>query len=441
MNKFTAVQKCDATEDEHKFAVSSIKNTMETIEQLIIKTHKASAQLRKVKDEQIIKALQMLADAVEEKSADILKANSLDVAKQDANDSRTDRLKLNEQRIKNIANSIRQISKLPNPTGRLLEKRTLYNGLLLEKTSVPLGVVGAIYESRPNVTFDIATLCLRSMNGCLLKGSSEAENSNRTAVEIIKNVLRNNGIDEDCVTLLPSGRESVQQLYTATKYVDVLIPRGSDSLIQSVRKNSLVPVIETGAGVCHIYIEKEAEMDKAVNIVVNAKVSRPSVCNAVDSILVDSATAQQFLEKLQPMFEKHTVEIFAEEAAYELLKNYPYLRKAAPEDFGREFISLRCAVKVVKDIDEALEHIDKYSTKHSESIISENKNQCERFLQEVDAAVVYANASTRFTDGEEFGLGAEIGISTQKLHARGPFALEKLVTEKWIVRGEGQVRE
>lgn len=414
---------------------------METVEQLIIKTHKASASLRKAEDIQIIKVLQMLADAVEEKSADILKANNSDVAKQDANDSRTDRLRLNEQRIKNIANSIRQVSKLPNPTGKLLEKRTLYNGLLLEKISVPLGVVGAIYESRPNVTFDIASLCLRSMNGCLLKGSSEAENSNKIAVEIIKNVLKKNNIDEDCVTLLPSSRETVQQMYTATKYIDVLIPRGSESLIQSVRKNSLVPVIETGAGVCHIYIEKDAEIDKAVNIVVNAKVSRPSVCNAVDAILADSTAAGKFLEKLQPVFEKHGVEIFADEAAYELLKNYPYLHKATPEDFGREFISLKCAVKVVKDIDEALLHIKEYSTKHSESIISENKNQCERFLQEVDAAVVYANASTRFTDGEEFGLGAEIGISTQKLHARGPFALEKLVTEKWIVRGDGQVRE
>ena len=317
----------------------------------------------------------------------------------------------------------------------------MYNGLQLEKVAVPLGVVGAIYESRPNVTFDIATLCLRSMNGCLLKGSSEAENSNKAAVEIIKSVLKENNIDEDCVTLLPSNRETVQHLFSATKYVDVLIPRGSDSLIQFVRKNSLVPVIETGAGVCHIYVEKDAEIDKAVNIVANAKVSRPSVCNAVDSVLVDSITAPQFLEKLQPFFVKHGVEIFADEAAYELLKNYPHLHRASAEDFGREFLSLKCAVKVVDSIDEALDHIQKYSTKHSESIVSENKNQSERFLQEVDAAVVYANASTRFTDGEEFGLGAEIGISTQKLHARGPFALEKLVTEKWIVRGDGQVRE
>jgi glutamate-5-semialdehyde dehydrogenase len=414
---------------------------METIEPILIKTHKASASLRKASDEQIIRTLQMLADAVETNIAEILKANHSDVSKQDANDSRTDRLRLTEQRIKNIANSIRQVSKLPNPTGKMLEKRTLYNGLLLEKVSVPLGVVGAIYESRPNVTFDIATLCLRSMNGCLLKGSSEAENSNKIAVQIIKSVLKDNNIDEDCVMLLPSNRETVQQLYTATKYVDVLIPRGSESLIQSVRKNSLVPVIETGAGVCHIYVEKDAAIDKAVNIVVNAKVSRPSVCNAVDSVLIDSTAAPEFLEKLQPLFEKHGVGIFADEKSFQLLKNYPHLHKATPEDFSREFISLKCAVKVVENMDEALEHIQQYSTKHSEAIVSENKNQCERFLQEVDSAVVYMNASTRFTDGEEFGLGAEIGISTQKLHARGPFALEKLVTEKWIVRGDGQVRE
>ena len=414
---------------------------MESIEPVIIKTFKASASLRKAHDEQIVKTLEMLADAVEANCAEILEANKLDVSKQNADDSRTDRLRLNEQRIKNIANSIRQVSKLPNPTGKVLEKRTLYNGLLLEKMAVPLGVVGAIFESRPNVTFDIATLCLRSMNGCLLKGSIEAENSNKAAIKIIKSVLTENGIDEDCVTLLPSDRETVQQLFTATKYVDVLIPRGSDSLIQFVRKNSLVPVIETGAGVCHIYAEKDASIDKAVNIVVNAKVSRPSVCNAVDSVLVDRTIAPEFLEKLQPLFEKHRVEIFADAETHQLIKDYPYLHKATPEDFGREFISLKCAVKIVDDLDEALSHIQQYSTKHSESIISENKNQCERFLQEVDAAVVYANASTRFTDGEEFGLGAEIGISTQKLHARGPFALEKLVTEKWIVRGDGQVRE
>lgn len=413
---------------------------MQTIEQLIISTYKASVALRNANDAQIIRTLEMLANAVENNTDNILEANKKDVSKQDANDPRTDRLLLTDQRIKSIANSIRQISKLPNPAGKTIEKRELYNGLQLQKVSVPLGVVGAIYESRPNVTFDIAALCLRSMNGCLLKGSSDAENTNLAAIGIIKNVLGEHDIHPDCIMLLPSGRETVQELFTATKYVDVLIPRGSDSLIQYVRKNSLVPIIETGAGVCHIYVEKDADLDKALNIVVNAKVSRPSVCNAVDTLLVDKTIAPEFLQELKPLFQKHKVEIYADNNAAKQLNGYPYLHKATAEDFGREFLSLKCAVKVVDDFDEAFNHIQQYSTKHSEAIVSENQEQCERFLKEVDAAAVYANASTRFTDGEEFGLGAEIGISTQKLHARGPFALEKLVTEKWIIRGNGQVR-
>jgi glutamate-5-semialdehyde dehydrogenase len=413
---------------------------MKSIESLIFKTFKASIALRNTPDGQIEKALMMLADAVEAGTDVIVKANNKDVAKQDPDDPRTDRLLLNKQRITNIAGSIRQISKLPNPSGKQLQKRKLHNGLSLEKVTVPFGVVGTIYESRPNVTFDIAALCLRSMNGCLLKGSSEAEHTNKTAVKIIKQVLKENNIDPDCVTLLPSERETVTELFTATKYVDVIIPRGSDKLIRFVRENSLVPVIETGAGVCHIYVEKDASVDKALNIVVNAKVSRPSVCNAVDTVLIDSTVASPFLQRLQPLFDKYKVEVFADNTAYKLLKGYPYLQKASKTDFGREFLSLKCAVKVVKDIDEALSHIQQYSTKHSEAIVSENKQICNRFLHEVDAAVVYMNASTRFTDGEEFGLGAEIGISTQKLHARGPFALEKLVTEKWIIKGNGQVR-
>jgi glutamate-5-semialdehyde dehydrogenase len=413
---------------------------MKKIESLIIKTYKASVALRNTPDAVIKRALKMLADAVETNMAVILKANSIDVEKQDANDPRTDRLLLNRQRITNIANSIRKISKLPNPSGKLLQKQKLYNGLLLQKVTVPFGVVGTVYESRPNVTFDIAALCLRSMNGCLLKGSSEADNTNRAAIGIIKKVLKENNINPDCITLLPSERETVQELFTATKYVDVIIPRGSDNLIRFVRENSRVPVIETGAGVCHIYVEKDASIDKALNIVVNAKVSRPSVCNAVDTVLIDGSIAPQFLQKLQPLFDKYHVEIFADNTAHKLLAGYPYLQKAGKADFGREFLSLKCAVKVVEDMDEALAHIQQYSTKHSEAIVSENKINCNRFLHEVDAAVVYMNASTRFTDGEEFGLGAEIGISTQKLHARGPFALEKLVTEKWIIKGNGQIR-
>ena len=411
-----------------------------SVQPLIIKTWKAAINLRQATDKQLKAVLLQLADELEKNSAAIIKANQLDVEKQDPDNPKVDRLLLNKQRISGIANSIRTISKLPNPAGKTLEKRRLDNGLLLHKIAVPLGVVGAIYESRPNVTYDIAALCIRSQNGCVLKGSSEAENSNQAAIRLIKKVLKANGIDPDCVTLLPSERETVQELFTATKYVDVLIPRGSESLIQFVRKNSLVPVIETGAGVCHVYVEKDASIKKAVDIVVNAKVSRPSVCNAMDTVLVDEAVAPAFLKQLQPKFNEHQVEIFADSKSHKLLKGYPHLQKAAPEDFDREFQSLKCAVKVVKNIDEALDHIREHSTKHSEAIVSNNKKNCARFLQEVDAAAVYTNASTRFTDGEEMGLGAEIGISTQKLHARGPFALEKLVTEKWLLQGNGQVR-
>jgi glutamate-5-semialdehyde dehydrogenase len=413
---------------------------MKSIEPLIIKTHKAAVGLRNTTDAQIKRTLLALAEALEKNSAAIIKANKKDVAKQDPADPKVDRLILNEQRIKNIASAIRQISKLPNPSGKVIEKKTLKNGLELEKQAVPLGVVGVIYESRPNVTYDIAALCLRSMNACVLKGSKEADETNKASVKLIHQVLKENNLPADCVTLLPSEREVVNELFTAIKYVDVLIPRGSDSLIQFVRKNSLVPVIETGAGVCHVYVEKNANLDKALKIAVNAKVSRPSVCNAADTILVDEAVASKFLPQLQSLFEPYKVEVYADTASHKLLKDYPYLHKAKPEDFGKEWLSLKCSVKVVKDINEALAHIDKYSTKHTEAIVSENKKACDRFVKEVDAAAVFTNASTRFTDGEEFGLGAEIGISTQKLHARGPFALEKLITEKWVAKGNGQIR-
>lgn len=408
---------------------------------MILKTYKAAVELRRCTDRQVKTALQLLASELEAQSGLLLKANATDLKRQDPTNPRNDRLLLNEQRIRAIAKSIRKVSRLPDPSGKLLDKRTLANGLKVEKRAVPLGVVGAIYESRPNVTFDIAALCLRSRNACLLKGSQEANETNKVAVGLIKKVLKASGIDADCVTLLPADRETVQELFTATRWIDVLIPRGSESLIRYVRANSLVPVIETGAGVCHVYVEKEADLDMAAKIVVNAKVSRPSVCNAMDTLLVDAAVAPALLRRVKGMLAEHEVEIFADAAAWRMLKGYPFLQKAKPEDFAREFLSLKCAVKIVRNIDEALEHIQRYSTRHSEAIVSKNRERCERFLAEVDAAAVYANASTRFTDGEELGLGAEIGISTQKLHARGPFALEKLVTEKWVIRGAGQIRE
>ena len=404
------------------------------------KSYKATRSLQALSNSAIQKLILDIAKLVEEKQASLLKANAIDLSRQDKDNPRNDRLLLTEQRIRNIAASMRKVAKLPDPTGRILEERTLYNGIHLKKIAVPLGVVGAIYESRPNVTFDIVSLCLRSRNAAVLKGSSEAADTNLAAVKLIHAVLKEHGLPTALVNLLPPDREVVQQLFEATKYIDVLIPRGSEQLIQYVRKHSRVPVIETGAGVCHVYVEKKANLKKAAAIIVNAKTSRPSVCNAADAILIDKAIAAQLLNELKAPLAAFEVEIFADSAAYKLLKGYPLLHKASKADFGREFLSMKCAIKLVEGMDEALEHIDTYSTKHSEAIVSEDKKQCARFIREVDAAAVYTNASTRFTDGEEFGLGAEIGISTQKLHARGPFALEKLVTEKWILEGNGQIR-
>jgi len=289
---------------------------------------------------------------------------------------------------------------------------------------------------------DVAALCLRSGNACVLKGGKEADFSNRCLVGLIHQALEENGIAKEAVMLLPTDRQFVTELLEATRYVDIIIPRGSESLIQFVRKNSLIPTIETGAGVCHGYIETTANLEKARDIVINARVSRPSVCNSMDCVLVDRAIAATFLPMLKDDFIRWNVEVFADEDSYPIFEKmaYPMLQSAQPQDFGREFLDYKMAVKVVDGIEEALLHIQNYSSRHSEAIISENPMLIERYLNEVDAAAVYANASTRFTDGGVFGLGAEIGISTQKLHARGPFALEKLVTEKWIVVGDGQVR-
>jgi len=413
---------------------------MAKVEKIIRDCYQSSFILQNVKNSRIRKTLLMISSGIEKNALKILNANAKDVAGQDPDDPRIDRLLLTKERIKNISKALRTIASLPCPAGQILEQKTLANGLQLEKRTVPLGVVAAVYESRPNVTFDIAALCLRSKNACLLKGSKEALHTNEIAVSIIHEALKANNIPPACVSLLPANREVLTQLFSATKYIDVIIPRGSAGLIEHVRKNSLVPTIETGAGVCHIYVEKEANLTTAVDIVENAKVSRPSVCNAVDTVLVDRKIAKDFLNKLMPRFHQHGVEIYADPQAHQLLSGYSNLKKAKNENFGMEYLSLKCAIRIVENMDEAIQHIRKYSTRHSEAIVSENKKQCSQFVNTVDAAVVYSNASTRFTDGEVFGLGAEIGISTQKLHARGPFALEKLVSEKWVVKGIGQIR-
>lgn len=413
---------------------------MRSIEPILQLSYKAGVELRRAKEGQLKGVLRTLADLLETNRTVLLRANARDLRRQKPGDARNDRLMLNEQRVGAIASALRRVAGLPDPTGKVLDRRTLPNGLEVERIAVPFGVVGAIYESRPNVTFDIAALCLKSRNACVLKGSQEAEDTNKAAIGLIRKALSENGLPPHTVALLPSDREVVQQLMRANRLVDLLIPRGSEALIRHVRAHSLVPVIETGAGVCHVYVEAEADLEMAAGIVVNAKVSRPSVCNAMDTLLVDRTIAPDLLQRLEGPLGGHGVEIFADREALRILKGYPLLHRAVAADYDREFLSLRCAVKVVRDMDEALEHIRVHSTRHSEAIVSRNGKKCERFLAEVDAAAVYANASTRFTDGEELGLGAEIGISTQKLHARGPFALEKLVTEKWVIRGTGQVR-
>ena len=311
----------------------------------IVKTHKAAGSIQKATAAQIYQLLEDLSKEMVTSAAELIAANKEDLSKQDPDNPKNDRLMLNEQRITGIAASVVKVAGLPDPTGKVLESRTLPNGLKLQKIAVPLGVVGAIYESRPNVTFDIAALCLRSRNACVLKGSSDAHETNLVAVRIIKKVLKKNNIDEDVVTLLPPAREVVQEMFTATKYIDVIIPRGSDSLIQFVRKNSLVPVIETGAGVCHVYVEENADLGKALNIVVNAKTSRPSVCNAADAILIDRKVAPAFLSMLKPEFEKFGVEMFADDASYKILDGYPHLAKAKPEHYGQEFLSLKLCGK------------------------------------------------------------------------------------------------
>lgn len=415
---------------------------MDNINQILLQAAQASAIIRTLKAEDKQAVLEKIAQVLTLNADDIIAQNQLDLDKMPDTDSKKDRLLLNPERIKALASSILEIAVLQDPTHQILSSKTLANGLFIQKKTVPLGVVGVIYEARPNVTVDVAALCIRSGNVCILRGGSDAFYTNIVLVNLIRGVLKSFNLDENIVQLLPVDRKHVYELLTADKYVDIIIPRGSQTLIDFVRENAKVPVIETGAGVCHTYVEASANIAMAANIVCNAKVTRPSVCNSLDTAVVDEQVLEPFLLQLIPLLLPFEVEIFADDKSYPILlaANYPYLQKAVAEDFGREFLALKCSVKTVNGLDEALAHIQKYSSKHSEAIISGNEEKIERFLNEVDAAAVYANASTRFTDGGEFGLGAEIGISTQKLHARGPFALEKLVTEKWFVKGTGQVR-
>ncbi len=400
----------------------------------------ASKSLNKVTDSQINDILNTLADEAENQVDYILSENQKDLDKMEKSNPMYDRLMLTEERIKGIASDIRNVATLPSPLGRTLKETERPNGLKIKKISVPMGVIGIIYEARPNVSFDVFSICFKSGNACILKGGTDAYNSNVAIVNIIHSVLKKNGLNENIVALLPAGREATGELLNAVGYVDLIIPRGSAGLIKFVRENAMVPVIETGAGVCHTYIDEECDLTIGANAIFNGKTRRPSVCNTLDCVLINEKRLNDLPFLCEKLATKNVI-IYADEASYNALEGkYPYLEHATPEHFGLEFMSLKMSIRTVKDIHAALEHIAQYSSKHSEAIISTNEKNIALFDQMVDAACVYTNTSTAWTDGAQFGLGAEIGISTQKMHARGPMALEELTTCKWIIKGNGQVR-
>lgn len=413
---------------------------MQSILQNFEKLKNASRELLPSKKRNEV--LESFAKNLKKSKQEILKANAKDLKKMDKTNPLYDRLLLDSARIANICESITSISRLLDPIGKSLEKRKLRGAIDLTKISVPLGVVGVIYEARPNVTADVFALCFKAGNAVVLKGGSDAENSNKAIVEIIKKSLKESGVSEDFVYLMPPDRKYVEEMLKSYKYIDLIIPRGSQSLIKYVKENSLVPIIETGAGIVHTYVDDDFNLAWAKEIVFNEKTQRPSVCNALDSLVIHEKSLKYLPEIVNKLRTKEVV-LYADEKSYKILHGKyrdSLVKKAKPEHFGKEFLSFQMVIKTVKGLDEAIDHINKYTSHHSESIVSNNLKNQEKFIENVDAAVVYANVSTRFTDGGEFGLGAEIGISTQKLHARGPFALEALTTYKWVVKGKGEVR-
>lgn len=372
----------------------------------------------------------------------ILSANQRDLARMDPKDPKYDRLLLNEARLEAIAADLKKVAELPSPLGQILEERSLPNGLHLQKISVPMGVIGIVFESRPNVTFDVFALCLKSGNAAVLKGSRDAHDSNIAITALIHQALEPYGLKDACY-LAPSEREALPVILGAVRHLDVIIPRGSQGLINFVRENSKVPVIETGAGIVHVYFDESGDKEKGFQIITNSKSRRVSVCNALDTLIIHKNRLSDLPYLLKDLGEVHRCQIFADSQAFVALEGAyeaSLLSHANIEHFGTEFLSMKMSVKTVNNLEEALDHIALYSSKHSEAIVSQDEKAIELFLHHVDAAVVYANASTSFTDGGEFGLGAEIGISTQKLHARGPMALKELCSYKWVVLGQGQVR-
>ena len=410
--------------------------------ELFRSARKAASELAEAGDSRISDMLMELADRIGEEKESLLEANRADLERMPADNPMYDRLVLNGKRLDSIADDMRNVAGLPSPAGRVLDEIIRPNGMKIRKISVPFGVIGIIYEARPNVSFDVFSLCVKSGNACILKGGSDANCSNRAIVETIHKVLRRHKVDTHIVELLPTDREATTELLHARQYVDLLIPRGSSSLIDFVRQNATIPVIETGAGICHTYFDRAGNTEMGTRIICNAKTRRVSVCNAMDCLLIDAARLNDLPALCQPLQEKN-VTLYADAPAFESLRgHYPeaLLQPAVPESYGTEFLDYKMAIKTVDDIDEALAHIRRHGSKHSECIVTDDKLRAARFCRDVDAACVYVNAPTSFTDGAQFGLGAEIGISTQKLHARGPMGLEELTTYKWIIEGEGQIR-
>ena len=410
------------------------------IQDLLKKAKEDSRAVARLNDDSRSKVLLRVADRIVERIPALLSANAEDLSRMDSSNPLYDRLLLTDRRLRGIAADMRKVAGLPSPVGRVLEERTLPNGLELKKVSVPFGVIGIIYEARPNVTFDVFSLCFKSGNACILKGGRDADCSNRAAVSLIREVLSEEGVAEGAVTLLPATHEATGELLQAVGYVDLVIPRGGRRLIDFVRDNAKVPCIETGAGVVDCYFDADGDLETGKRVVKNAKTRRVSVCNALDCLLIHSGRLKD-LPAIVSELESAHVEIRADRRAYEALEGrYPYLIHAAEADFGTEFMDYKMAVRTVDSLEEALDHIGRYGSGHSESIVTGNPSTAAAFQGEVDAACVYVNAPTSFTDGGEFGLGAEIGISTQKLGARGPMGLREITSYKWLINGHGQTR-
>lgn len=415
---------------------------MEEYLEIFQSAYNARKAINLLSEDTINGLLENIARETELRMHYIISENDKDLQRMSKDNPKYDRLMLTEERIKGIVGDIRNVIKLSSPVGRTISENIHQNGMRIRKEVVPFGVIGIVYEARPNVSFDVFSLCFKTKNVCILKGGSDARFSNDAIVDLIRDVLDSHSINPNICTLLPNDREATAELLKARKYVDLIIPRGGKDLIEFVRNNSMIPVIETGAGVCHTYFNRNGDKEIGKKIITNAKTRRVSVCNALDCLIIDKERLVDLSYLCGDLVDKN-VEIYADQQAYDVLAgSYPknLLKRADNETFGTEFLDYKMAVKTVSDMNEALDHIDKYSSKHSESIVCEDKELVKLFENSVDAACVYANVSTAFTDGAQFGLGAEIGISTQKMHARGPMGLEEICSYKWIIEGEGQIR-